>query len=964
MAVSFQNVRTPQDYLRHMRPSTRQGYLDVRSARDQTWRKRWFVLEKDSLAVFNFDPAEGGTEQRRVFLDEINGLSRGVSSNSAAMRSAAHTHPGADALTLAAAANAVPPGGDDSDSDRIFVVRMSSGTMMLRAESADVSVDWMFGFQCAIVTMVLSAIHEMPDAAAVGSAGWQSLWQRQAAEAADGAVSSAGASASGAGRAPASTAGSGLGAAIGKAPRAMSGSETSLSMQRETSDGMRSISHGVIAAETARLHGHHTSGRVASPASGSGSGSGSGAVDFASTRPVPTTGRGARPFAARPFPPAAGARVGLPGPIGRFGSSGGRPGAVAASLPTSGSGLACAFGSPHRHSRPQPVDPSSAAESSLAGLFEEEDDETPEEEDAPTPSSGLGLGAPRGAPAAGGTPSPAGASDVSDASGPGTSASPASGLGAALGASQTAPQVAAPEPPLSEEDRRFLILEERFKAKCHILASRLESMQEWQRRTGRPVLGPVSKPTMRRGVSAPEQGASLSDLLFGPVKTEAEQHLGNEWQACADHKQPAAAAAAAARQPPSTKHRADKGAFGGKGEGVGTWGVWGCQGIREFMDDAHLSRPSTHPDAPLLAAERRVSLYGVFDGHSGCAAAEFVARDMPARLDHLVLPALAELPAGTSPGTVAAEVGPSFVQAFQETDTAFGRRVERIKDGEPEAELLPGTGGIGSGTTALVALVDHTARIVVVASVGDCRAIVAGTAPAGGCPDASATAALWLGHTASAGTVAESDSGVPTLTASDWPEQFGRVSAVDMVPPHSPGGDLERARITSAGGWVTHEEEALLPKMRGGEVMRDSFVIARMRRSVGHGPKVHTYRVCGELGVARALGDVNLKEPLLHTFDFNWTTAPDGQRPSFTGDLVTATPDVGVFAFDEKTEVMIVACDGLWDVISPIDAARAACEVLRAGASPKIAARRLAECAIHLGSTDNVTVLVVDLRAP
>ncbi|KAA0171285.1 hypothetical protein FNF28_00776 [Cafeteria roenbergensis] len=778
MAVSFQNVRTPQDYLRHMRPSTRQGYLDVRSARDQTWRKRWFVLEKDSLAVFNFDPAEGGTEQRRVFLDEINGLSRGVSSNSAAMRSAAHTHPGADALTLAAAANAVPPGGDDSDSDRIFVVRMSSGTMMLRAESADVSVDWMFGFQCAIVTMVLSAIHEMPDAAAVGSAGWQSLWQRQAAEAADGAVSSAGASASGAGRAPASTSGSGLGAAIGKAPRAMSGSETSLSMQRETSDGM-------------------------------------------------------------------------------------------------------------------------------------------------------------------------------------------SGLGAALGASQTAPQVAAPEPPLSEEDRRFLILEERFKAKCHILASRLESMQEWQRRTGRPVLGPVSKPTMRRGVSAPEQGASLSDLLFGPVKTEAEQHLGNEWQACADHKQPAAAAAAAARQPPSTKHRADKGAFGGKGEGVGTWGVWGCQGIRDFMDDAHLSRPSTHPDAPLLAAERRVSLYGVFDGHSGCAAAEFVARDMPARLDHLVLPALAELPAGTSPGTVAAEVGPSFVQAFQETDTAFGRRVERIKDGEPEAELLPGTGGIGSGTTALVALVDHTARIVVVASVGDCRAIVAGTAAAGGCPDASATAALWLGHTASAGTVAESDSGVPTLTASDWPEQFGRVSAVDMVPPHSPGGDLERARITSAGGWVTHEEEALLPKMRGGEVMRDSFVIARMRRSVGHdGPKVHTYRVCGELGVARALGDVNLKEPLLHTFDFNWTTAPDGQRPSFTGDLVTATPDVGVFAFDEKTEVMIVACDGLWDVISPIDAARAACEVLRAGASPKIAARRLAECAIHLGSTDNVTVLVVDLRAP
>lgn len=922
--------------------------------------------QDDCLVVYNVDPAAGGTEQRRVSLDEINGLSQGVSSNSAAMRSAAHTHPGADTLAIAEAAGAVPLSDDEADSSRTFSVRMSSGTMMLRAESKDDSVSWMFEFQCAIVRLVLKVICSMPDSAAVGSASWQSPWQRQAAEAAGTAGPLPDDAASGTGLASGSDALS----ATGRAPSDDSFDDTSLSMRRQASDGERSISHGVIAAETARFHGRPTNGRLSSP------GSGGISIDFTAPKTIPKAEQGARPVGVRPTPPAAGARLGLRGALDRSSANSGRAALLAASLPTGGSGLSRAFGSP----RPQPAAAATGTAGGMEGLFEAED-ELFEEEDAPTPSSGLGLGASKHAAAMNGTPSPAAASTGSDGSDCcAAPASPASGLGAALCASQTAPQAAAHQPALSAEDKRFLDLEERFHAKCPIFAGKLAAMQDWQRRTGRPVLGIVAKPTMRRGVSAPEHVPSLTDRLFGPapVKTEAETHLGSEWQLCADQKQPAMAAATSSRRPATTTHAADKGAFGGNGQGVGSWGVWGCQGLRDGMDDAHLSRPSSHPDSPALAAERRVSLYGVFDGHSGCAAADFVARDIPARLDDLVIPILAALPTGTLPGDVAASVGPAFVETFRASDKAFSSRVDRVKAGEAAAELLPGAGGIESGTTALVAVVDHTARLVVVASVGDCRAIVAGTPsgpsagePAGGaagCTSAPAGAALWLGHTASPGTVVACESGVPTLLPVDWPEKCSRVSAFDVVPPHSPGGALELARITSAGGWVTHDEETLVPKVRGGELMSDTFVIARIRKVASRGEsgvqKVPIFRVCGELGVARALGDVNLKEPLLHDFDFSWRTSPDGQRQTFSADLVTATPDVGVFAFDEGTEVMIVACDGLWDVIAPIDAARAACEVLRSGASPKIAARRLAECAIHLGSTDNVTVLVVDLRAP
>ena len=65
--------------------------------------------------------------------------------------------------------------------------------------------------------------------------------------------------------------------------------------------------------------------------------------------------------------------------------------------------------------------------------------------------------------------------------------------------------------------------------------------------------------------------------------------------------------------------------------------------------------------------------------------------------------------------------------------------------------------------------------------------------------------------------------------------------------------------------------------------------------------------------------------------------------------------------------LLLLACDGLWEVLSPPEAAGLALSYVRRpdagglGLSPTDAARRLAEMALKLGSSDNVTALLVVL---
>jgi serine/threonine protein phosphatase PrpC len=93
-------------------------------------------------------------------------------------------------------------------------------------------------------------------------------------------------------------------------------------------------------------------------------------------------------------------------------------------------------------------------------------------------------------------------------------------------------------------------------------------------------------------------------------------------------------------------------------------------------------------------------------------------------------------------------------------------------------------------------------------------------------------------------------------------------------------------------------------------------------------------RVEGILAISRALGDSCLKP------------------------YVSAEPRIAEGVLGSENDVAVLACDGVWDVLSPgevIDAARQ-------GRTPVKGAEEISRSALDRGSTDNITVIVLDLR--
>lgn len=63
-------------------------------------------------------------------------------------------------------------------------------------------------------------------------------------------------------------------------------------------------------------------------------------------------------------------------------------------------------------------------------------------------------------------------------------------------------------------------------------------------------------------------------------------------------------------------------------------------------------------------------------------------------------------------------------------------------------------------------------------------------------------------------------------------------------------------------------------------------------------------------------------------------------------------------------DFLVLACDGLWDVVTDEEAVDIAAYVLQRDYQPEEAAKRLRNIAYGRGSTDNITVLVVVLQSP
>lgn len=139
--------------------------------------------------------------------------------------------------------------------------------------------------------------------------------------------------------------------------------------------------------------------------------------------------------------------------------------------------------------------------------------------------------------------------------------------------------------------------------------------------------------------------------------------------------------------------------------------------------------------------------------------------------------------------------------------------------------------------------------------------------------------------------------------------------AADLTQDHKASCPNEQQRITEAGGQVLNN---------GG------------------------WRLMGVLAVTRAVGDLALRNYGL-----------------------TACPDVFHFERDEADEFLILASDGLWDVLSNQEAVQLVRRVFHKvsnNSNPcdacRVAASVLTRVALRKHSRDNITALVIDLHAP
>lgn len=299
------------------------------------------------------------------------------------------------------------------------------------------------------------------------------------------------------------------------------------------------------------------------------------------------------------------------------------------------------------------------------------------------------------------------------------------------------------------------------------------------------------------------------------------------------------------------------------------------------------------------------------------------------------------------------------------------------------------------GSTALVALI--TDNVVSLANLGDCQGVV--------CRLVSRDS--------------ETDYGWEVLDLPDSQDEDrtngGGVSSnthasssgrkllwKEVSETHSPLHEEERVRIEKANGWILKETEIPIGQLHRMDIF-DEDVVEIVKRCFADRMKHHRCdpvrllqiaRTCGDLAVSRAIGDrdfkaayntpstpitapaassesrsaaesntaVKRKEDLARSWQgppvFLY---PEDHSRRFRGDLVSSVPDVRSFRVGVvDNEFLLMACDGLWDVMDGEDAVRIAKHLLfDRKLSAKDCAARLAELAQHLGSSDNITVILI-----
>jgi len=154
--------------------------------------------------------------------------------------------------------------------------------------------------------------------------------------------------------------------------------------------------------------------------------------------------------------------------------------------------------------------------------------------------------------------------------------------------------------------------------------------------------------------------------------------------------------------------------------------------------------------------------------------------------------------------------------------------------------------------------------------------------------------------------------------------------AIDMSEDHKPQLPTECARIRRAGGCI----------------MEQRCVAGAL------------YRVNGDLSLSRSIGDLRYKQ--------NSRLSPQDQ-------IICCTPDIRSFTREPEDEFMLLACDGVWDVLSSqqaVDFVRPSISAILDGTlRPSVVAEELLDICISPDLTrtrgiggDNMTLTIIAFR--
>lgn len=286
------------------------------------------------------------------------------------------------------------------------------------------------------------------------------------------------------------------------------------------------------------------------------------------------------------------------------------------------------------------------------------------------------------------------------------------------------------------------------------------------------------------------------------------------------------------------------------------FGIWSIQGRRKTQEDAHSAVPQMLKEGRLSEETQQgecehhlpFAFFGVFDGHGGDKAAEWVGQN----LDKIFVEKIAQHGNQTLPEVLCQ----ALREAILEVENQWMAMAKESKE--------------CSGTTAAVVVVKESNFIV--GNVGDTEVVLA-------------------------------------------IEGGERIEAVPVTEVHNPKRNAaESERVVKEGG-IIHKDR------------------------VGH-PEFNPDLM--SIAISRAIGDFGFK------------------AKEFTGGKnsgLSAEPYVTSFTLEpKKHKFCIIACDGLWDVVSSQEAVDF---VAKMNAPPKEAAKALVESAYKKGSTDNITTLVI-----